>query len=369
MKLPNGYGSVSKLSGNRRNQYVVRKTAGYDINPDTGKTKAISEIIGYTRTRAEGLQMLAEYNSNPYDVVAAKMTFAQVFEEWSAKKYASVSDSSVTSYNASYAACEKLYDRIFKDLRLADLQKVIDESGKNYPTLKKIKTLFNQLYDFAIMHDICNKDYSDYVNVIQYKDRNPNKHDRNKFTKEEIAKIWEMKDDRYYQIILMLLYNGVRISEFLDLKKEHVHLDEQYFEVVESKTENGIRKVPIADKLLPFYRSWYAYNPDCEYLLCNEKGNGFKYDNYYSTYWKPLMEQLGIDRTPHCTRHTTVSMLSEAEVKDTTIKKIVGHSGAMTMTEKVYTHLDVSILIDAINKITEDVPNEDEILGDEEVSV
>ena len=35
----------------------------------------------------------------------------------------------------------------------------------------------------------------------------------------------------------------------------------------------------------------------------------------------------------------------------TTIKKIVGHSGAMTLTERVYTHLDIQVLIDAINKI------------------
>lgn len=49
----------------------------------------------------------------------------------------------------------------------------------------------------------------------------------------------------------MLLYSGVRISEMLDLKKENVHLNEQYFDVICSKTENGIRKVPIADKVLP----------------------------------------------------------------------------------------------------------------------
>ncbi len=68
--------------------------------------------------------------------------------------------------------------------------------------------------------------------------------------KEEVAKVWTMKEDKYYQIILMLLYNGTRISEFLDLKKENVHLEEQYFDVIDSKTENRIRKVPIADKLL-----------------------------------------------------------------------------------------------------------------------
>ena len=238
-------------------------------------------------------------------------------------------------------------------MKLADLQQVIDTCGKNYPTLKKIKVLFNQLYDFALKNDICNKDYSTFVDIIQYKDRNPNKYNRNKFTKEEVAKIWTMKDNKYYQIILMLLYNGTRISEFLDLKKENVHLDEQYFDVIYSKTKNRIRKVPIADKLLPFYREWYNSCPDCEYLLHTEDGKHFKYRNYYDSYQSPLMEQLGIERTPHCTRHTCISMLSEAGVQDTTIKKIVGHSEAMSLTEKVYTHLDMQILVDAINKTLE----------------
>jgi hypothetical protein len=33
------------------------------------------------------------------------------------------------------------------------------------------------------------------------------------------------------------------------------------------------------------------------------------------------------------------------------IKMIVGHSGAMTLTEKVYTHFDMKELVDAINQI------------------
>ena len=67
---------------------------------------------------------------------------------------------------------------------------------------------------------------------------NPNKYDRERFTHEELDKIWDQKDDKYYQIVLMLIYNGVRITEFLDLKKENVHLDEQYFDVISSKTVN-----------------------------------------------------------------------------------------------------------------------------------
>ena len=101
-------------------------------------------------------------------------------------KFPTVSESNVKGYNASYRACSYLYNKVFKDIKLADLQFVIDDCGKNYPTLKKIKVLFNQLYAYALKYDICNKDYSTYVDVAKYKDRNPNKHDRNKFSKEEV---------------------------------------------------------------------------------------------------------------------------------------------------------------------------------------
>ena len=36
------------------------------------------------------------------------------------------------------------------------------------------------------------------MDVAQYKDRNPNKYDRNKFEKNEIDMIWEQKEDKYY---------------------------------------------------------------------------------------------------------------------------------------------------------------------------
>ena len=173
---------------------------------------------------------------------------------------------------------------------------------------------------------------------------------RNKFTKAEVKRLWELAEDPYYQIVLMLIYNGCRISEFLDLKKENVHLDEQYFDVIASKTENGLRKVPIADKVLPFYKAWFE-GSQCEYLLHTPDQKHFDYRNYYDSYFTPLMEQIGFDHKPHDTRHTCISMLTEAHVDQTMIKKIVGHSGAMTLTERVYTHLDIETLVEAINKI------------------
>lgn len=351
MKLPNGYGSVVKQNGRRRKPYIVKKTIGYHYDAEKDKQVQDYIIIGYAKTKAEGLRMLAEYNENPFDSNAAKMTFSDVYEEWSKRKFQTVSKSSINGYRASYKVCTSLYKKVFKDIKLAELQNVIDTCGKNYPTIRKVRILFNQLYEFAMKNDLCSKDYSTYVEIAQHKNKNPNGFERNKFEKKEVEMLWTMKDDPYYQIILMLLYNGTRITEFLNLKKEDVHLDEQYFDIWKSKTKNGIRKVPIADKVLPFYKSWYDANPSSQYLLNTINGERFLYRNYYDSYYLPLVRQLGIDKTPHCCRHTCISMLVQAGVDQTTIKKIVGHSSAMNMTEKVYTHLDIQTLVDAINTI------------------
>jgi hypothetical protein len=45
MKLPNGYGSVTKMSGARRNPWRVRKFDRYEMD-DTGKLKQIFINVG-----------------------------------------------------------------------------------------------------------------------------------------------------------------------------------------------------------------------------------------------------------------------------------------------------------------------------------
>ena len=349
MKLPNGYGSITKLSGQRRKPYMVRKTVGWHINEEKDKLVQEFAVIGYTSSKAEAMQLLAEYNNNPYDLTAIKTTFSDVYIKWSEQKFKTISSSNINAYKASYNVCSELYEQIFKEINLAKLQNIVDTCGKNYPSLRKLKVLFNQLYTYAMKHELCNKDYSQYADISQYKNKNPNKQESNKFTDNEIQKLWNMADNKYYQIILMLIYSGVRISEFLNLKKENIHLDKQYFDVIESKTENGIRKVPIADKVLPFYKSWYESTS--ENLLYGKNNDKFSYYTYRESYFNPLLENLNISGTPHYCRHTCISLLAKAKVDQTTIKKIVGHSGAMTLTEKVYTHLDIQELIDAINKI------------------
>lgn len=74
MRLPNGYGGVVKLSGNRRRPYAARITTGWHINDITGKRIQHYQILGYAPTRSEALQILARYNNYPIDGETLKLT-------------------------------------------------------------------------------------------------------------------------------------------------------------------------------------------------------------------------------------------------------------------------------------------------------
>lgn len=344
MRLPNGYGSVHQLKDKpRRNPWRARVTKGWSY--ENGKQQY--ETIGYYPTRKEALKALADYHENPYSIQQT-ITFSELYEKWKNEKFGTISHSNELGYKASYAVCSSLYSMQFVQIRKSHLQAVIDNCGKNYPTLRKLKVLFNQLYKFAMENDICDKDYSQFVDIAKHKERTEEKH--KPFTDTEIKKLWkEQERNEYISVILMLIYSGVRIGELLDLKKENVHLAERYFDVIESKTDAGIRKVPIADRVMLFFEHWM--NNGSNYLVTYKNGSKAEYHTFMKNYWQPLMKELNFDHLPHDTRHTTISLLARAEVNQTIIKRIVGHAGAMNLTEKVYTHFDIQQLIDAINLI------------------
>ena len=75
MRNPNGYGSVVKLSGNRRRPYQVRKTVGFNE-----KGHPVYQTLDYTATREEGMILLAIFNKNPWDIDKVNMTLASLYE-------------------------------------------------------------------------------------------------------------------------------------------------------------------------------------------------------------------------------------------------------------------------------------------------
>ena len=92
MRLPNSYGSISKLPGKRRRPYRIQVTTGWELDPDSDTLKQKRKTIGYTATKSEALNILSDYHNNPYDIDASKATFKDVYMDISvhiraARKY------------------------------------------------------------------------------------------------------------------------------------------------------------------------------------------------------------------------------------------------------------------------------------------
>ena len=131
-----------------------------------------------------------------------------------------------------------------------------------------------------------------------------------------------------------------------------MNLEEHYFTIPKGKTVNAERRVPIADAVYPFFEKWY-HDGDYEYLFHSGKSKYDKpisYDKYLNDF-KKLMKHLEWSAyTPHATRHTFNSLLADIDISNTVRAKLMGHAVG-NVTETVYTHLDMSTLLDAVNKL------------------
>ena len=103
MKLPNGFGSIYKLKGNRRNPYMVVLTTGYVKVKNNMKREKM--ILGYYSTKKEALVALTEYHENPYDIKVHTITFAEVYEKWSEDHFQTLKNKSsiiINNQNGAY---------------------------------------------------------------------------------------------------------------------------------------------------------------------------------------------------------------------------------------------------------------------------
>lgn len=337
MKNPNGFGSVVKLGGKRRKRYGVRLTLGW-----TEEGKQIFKYLSYHVNRKEAKEALARYHSNPTDLARVGMTFGEVYEAWSKLKFEKISDSSIASYRVAYGKCGRLIDKKLTDLRKVHLQEIVDEQG-SLATQKQVKNLFGQIYRYGVENDIVQKDYSKYIETSAETPLS----EKSTFSNEEVDMLWvNLWKMRNTDVALILLYTGMRINELFHVKKSNVFLDERYM-IGGNKTKAGKgRTIPICEKIAPIIEYHMNAN-DSEWLLVNTRGNKVQYHTFIKRQWDVTMGKLGMDHTPHETRHTFISRMDSLGVNSVITKRIVGHSDS-NVTER-YTHKELSELLEAVN--------------------
>lgn len=356
-KLPNGYGTIYKMSGKRSKPYRAMKTDKWILDPVTGKSKQIRFTIGYYQSREDAMIALANYNENPYDIKADSITFSEVYEKWSENYFPTLSNpSSVRTVTAAYAYCNGLYDMRMKDIKVSHLEGTILNAQVGDSTKSRMKSLFNMMYKYAVAHDIVEKDYAS----VMFANGNPIKRSRTKevipFSQEEIFLLWDNLDNiAFADMILIGIYSGWRPQELAILKVADIDIKVGTM-LGGLKTDAGKNRiVPIHPLIRPLIenRIKEATAMQLEFLFNDANGQQGTYMNYdkYRKRFEKVMKYLKLTHRPHETRHTFITKAKACNVDEYILKLIVGHA-IDDITEKVYTHRTIDQLRAEMEKIT-----------------
>lgn len=327
MRKPNGYGSIKKLSGNRRRPFV------FVVSVD-GKQKPIQ----YFTTQVEAEIFQADYNKlhSHRSLPGHQITLAELYHRWLPAHIADTdpSDSALASYANSFKHLSCLQYEPFQDLKYMDYQRVIDgmrKSGLSYSSLKKVRSLVSLLEKYANKIELTNKSYAPLLSIGKNKAIRPHK----PFSRQKINRLWQHVGEPGVDTVLILLYTGMRVGEMLHLKKSDVNLRHGYIRITKSKTVSGIRTIPIHHRILPLITKRIKFLGSN--LITDSEGKPYNYSRY-CILWREVMHSINADgHTTHDCRHTVATLLDNAGANETAKRRILGHSGG-DVTERVYTH-------------------------------
>ena len=373
-KLPNGFGSIRYLKGNRRNPYCVQPASqGLDINGCPIRPKPLcyvdswykgfavltaynagtytkgmerSIVIG-NEPNADNMSDLVRMMLNNYSLITqritgepaeVKKTFKEVYEEFFDYKFVQskkvYSKSLKVAMSAAFKLLSPLHSMSFKDIRYEDMQKLLDDCPLKSASVENMHLLLRQMYKYAELRDMVDKDYSKFLKINR---ANDDEHGV-PFTDEDISMLWSDKDNPIAEMLLIMIYSGHRINEY---KVIDVDLEARSFTGGIKTQSSKTRVVPIHSAILPLVKK--RLERDGALLSVSA---GYLRQAIYS-----YLESKGIKKhTPHDTRHTFSRLCDKYGVRENDKKRMLGHIIG-DVTNDVYGHRGLEDLRCEIEKI------------------
>ena len=130
----------------------------------------------------------------------------------------------------------------------------------------------------------------------------------------------------------MAMYTGMRKGELLaltsnDISKDFITVSKSLYhdankpKVKTPKTESGVRRIPILDKLRPYLKA--------KGIVFSADG-GYMTEMQFQKAWGEYVAATGISCTPHQLRHCFATMLYEANVPMKDAQFLLGHAQLST---------------------------------------
>lgn len=342
MKLPNGFGSITHLTGNRRRPWAVRKSVD-------GHQK----YLAFFHTYSDALSYLADYNKNFAVYAPASTTFADIYQLDMRERRRRIASITAKNYDTAFAKCTAIANRPLQNIIVADLQGVIhrlQHAGVGYATQKRVRQVMHNVYRYAVKYQLLppSGDISHFVDV----DMPRRKYKKTPFIVRQINRVKAIADDDksplspWAKCVVMMCYSGPRPSEFLSIQKSDVKLYSRTYKIRHSKTKAGQnRLVPISKKTLVYYKWWMNHPGKTLITTCDGKPLTY---SQFRRHFNAVMTASHCHHTPHECRHTCATWLDDKGANKIAIKRILGHA-IQDVTDGIYTHKNVRQLKKAID--------------------
>jgi len=368
-RLPNGFGQISEIKNrNLRNPFRAMVTVG-----KTDKGKPICKPLkpeSYFPTYNDAYTALVEYNKNPYDLNPS-ITAQELYDKWTVEYFKTIGESSQRGTEDAWRYCTAIYNMRVVDIRARHIKGCMEEGkavvkGKeqtpNASMKNKIKTLFNQMLDYAVEYELVDRNYSRTFTLSDetIKEIQTVKKEHIPFSDAEMELLWQhVNDKRFIDDVLIQCYSGWRPQELGLIELANVDLEKETFSGG-IKTDAGTdRVVPIHSRIKSLVERKYkeAQELGSKYLLnyvdenSNRKNTKLTYSRYKNVFDR-IRDELNLnpEHRPHDGRKHFVTTAKRYEVDEYAIKYIVGHK-ISDITEKIYTDRELKWLKEEIEKI------------------
>ena len=361
---------MSKKASNSSGSFRRRKNGLWEYRVSYGTDymgKPVRKSF-YGETQADCRKKKSEY-----DKLQIKAANAQTVAEW-AIEWLSVYKNGKCAYNTYTQYKSNVEKYIIPELgqmKLVNVKPVHimsflnKYSNMSQSHVSKLKITLNGIFDTAVDNELCARNP---VRKIKAEGLKPK--EKEIFSEDEIKTIvshCEKERSNISDAMLTLLYTGLRREELLGLMWKDIDFDKNTIHICrtviaqgnkktlrdETKNKSSTRTIPI----MPQLKTILETKPKTSQFVFPAQNGDFYSPHRFNDCFKRLLERINRENnadikilTPHSCRHTMASLLLAKGVSLKIIQQILGHS-SIVMTGNVYTHTNIEVLQQAVEKI------------------
>lgn len=314
-----------------------------------------------------------------------KLTLIELFEKQNRSR-SNVTKNTVKGRQKLKSALEQdiLGNRPIDTIKPSDAKEWalrMKERGYAYNTINNYRRSLQASFSIAVQDDYVRKNPFDFkLSDILEDDRTP----RRALTEEEEKQFLEfVKTDshykQYYDVIVILLNTGLRISELcgltrkdLDFESRRINVDHQLLITTASnyyinapKTKSGNRQIPMSESVYQALQRVIEQRKDAQpieidgysgFIFLNSQGYPMCGKRYADIFRKLTKKYNKVSNgslpniSPHILRHTFCTKLANQNMNPKSLQYLMGHSN-IAITLNLYTHASIDGIQEELQRL------------------